>query len=108
VKPNPTLNGAAAGEPFPDLRGCARRGRLVWRCMRAAAVSTVLYLFLLLLYVQGLCQASEQVPVRQTSGDPGQLLAGSFERAVRGDSLFGDRTSNNGVPLFTQIPGGFH
>jgi len=71
------------------------------RYMRAATVRVVRYLFMLLLCVQGLCQTPEQAPLRRPSVDSLQILAGTFESAVRGDSLFRDRTSTNGVPLFT-------
>src|SRR5262249_8288788 len=52
------------------------------------------YMFLLLFCFQGLCQTPEQASQPQT-------LAGTFESAARGDSLFSHRTSTNGVPLFT-------
>ncbi len=70
------------------------------RYMRAAGVR-VWCMFGLLLCVQGLCQTSEQTPWHQLSVNSLQILVGTFESAVRGDSLFGDRTSTNGVPLFT-------
>ena len=74
------------------------------RYMCAAAVRAVRWVFLLLLCAQGLCQSPEQAPLHRPSVDSLQTLAGTFESAARGDSLFGDRTdrtSTNGVPLFT-------
>ena len=69
--------------------------------IRATTVRLVRYLFLLLVCVHGLCQTSEQAPLRRASVDLLRIPAGTFESAVRGDSLFGDRTCTNGVPLFT-------
>src|SRR5204863_3152288 len=71
------------------------------RYILGAAVRVVEFLFLLPLCVQGLCQTPDQAPLRRPSVDSSQILAGTFESAVRGDNLFADRTATNGVPLFT-------
>ena len=74
-----------------------------WTCyMGGARVRIVPCLFWFLLCVQGICQTSEQAPLhRPSSLNSLEILAGTFESAVRGDSLFGDRTSTNSLPLFT-------
>src|SRR5262245_52194325 len=66
--------------------------------MRAAAVRIVRGVFILLLCAEGLCQTPEQA---SRPADALQRLVGTFESAAHGDSFFGERTSTNGVPLFT-------
>src|SRR5262249_4618428 len=58
-------------------------------------------LFLLQFCAHGVCQTPEQSALHWQSIDSIQTLAGTFESEARGDSLFADKTSTNGVPLFT-------
>jgi hypothetical protein len=69
--------------------------------MHAATVRIVRYVFLFLLCAQGFCQTPEKGSQHPPIAAPLQSLVGTFESVARGDSLFVDRTSTNGVPLFT-------
>jgi hypothetical protein len=72
-----------------------------FRYMHAATARIVRFLFLLLICARGLCQTPEQASQHRSLVDSLQTLVGTFESAARGDSLFADKTSTNGVALFT-------
>ena len=69
--------------------------------MHAATAKIVRCLFLLLICARGLCQTPEKPTQHRPLVNSLQTLVGTFESAARGDSLFADKTSTNGVPLFT-------
>lgn len=71
------------------------------RYMPGASLKIVLCVFLCVLCAKGLCQIPEQASLHRPVVDLLQTLVGTFESAARGDSLFGDGTSTNSVPLFT-------
>lgn len=71
------------------------------RYMHAATVKIVSCVLLVLLYAHGLGQTPEQAAQHPAPLDSLQTLVGTFESAARGDNFFADRTSTNGVPLFT-------
>jgi hypothetical protein len=80
----------------------ARFGSPDVRChMSVATVRVVQCLILLLLCAHGVCQSLEQAPLHRPTINSIQNLAGTYESEARGDTLFADRTSTNGVPLFT-------